>query len=63
MATLVNRLGMFVDISHVSQNTMQDVLDTSVAPIIASHSAARALCSTPKNVPDEILAQLVNGKN
>ena len=58
MVLEMNRLGMLVDISHVSQNTMQDVLDTSVAPIIFSHSGVRALCSTPKNVPDQILAQL-----
>ena len=54
----MNRLGMLVDLTHTSQKTMQDGLDTSMAPIIFSHSGARALCSTPKNVPDHILSQI-----
>ncbi len=51
----MNRLGMLVDISHVSAATMADVLRVSQAPIIASHSSAFALCPSPRNVPDDIL--------
>ncbi len=54
----MNRLGMFVDISHVSDKTMSDVLDVSTAPIIASHSSARALNSHLRNIPDELLRRI-----
>jgi membrane dipeptidase len=54
----MNRMGMLVDISHVSPETMQAALDTSVAPIIFSHSSARGVADHPRNVPDEILRQL-----
>lgn len=54
----MNRLGMLVDISHVSPATMADVLRVSRAPVIASHSSAFALCPSPRNVPDDILVKL-----
>jgi membrane dipeptidase len=54
----MNRLGMMVDISHVSPATMSQVLSLAEAPVIFSHSSARALCDVPRNVPDSILARL-----
>ena len=54
----MNRLGMLVDISHVAPATMDDVLRVSKAPVIASHSSARALADHPRNVPDAILKQI-----
>jgi membrane dipeptidase len=54
----MNRLGMLVDVSHVSDKTMSDALDVSVAPIIASHSSARALADQPRNIPDDLLRRI-----
>ncbi len=54
----MNRLGMLVDISHVSVDTMNDVLDISTAPIIASHSSARAVNDHTRNVPDDVLKRV-----
>jgi membrane dipeptidase len=54
----MNHLGMLIDISHVSQETMEDVLALSKAPVIASHSSCRALASHPRNVPDEVLKKI-----
>ena len=54
----MNRLGMLVDVSHVSDKTFYDVLDTSKAPVIASHSSARALADHPRNMTDHMLRAL-----
>ena len=54
----MNRLGMLVDISHVSDKTFWDALATSKAPIIASHSSCRALCDAPRNMTDEMIRAL-----
>ena len=54
----MNRLGMLVDLSHVSPGVMSNALDVSEAPVIFSHSAARGLIDVPRNVPDSILQRL-----
>jgi membrane dipeptidase len=54
----MNRLGMLVDISHLSADAMHDVLRVSLSPVIASHSSAFALSATPRNIPDEILQSI-----
>jgi membrane dipeptidase len=54
----MNRLGMMVDVSHVSDKTFRDVLSVSKAPVIASHSNCRALCDHPRNMSDEMIRAL-----
>ncbi len=58
----MNRIGMLVDVSHVSDKTMSDVLDISTAPVIASHSSARALGDRPRNIPDELLRRFAHNR-
>ncbi len=54
----MNRVGMMVDLSHASDATFYDVLEVSKAPIIASHSCARAICDHPRNLDDDMLKKL-----
>jgi membrane dipeptidase len=54
----MNRLGMLVDLAHVAPDTMADALRVSEAPVIFSHGTTRGVCNVPRNVPDDVLAQL-----
>ncbi len=54
----MNKLGMIIDISHVSDKTVHDVLEVTRTPVIASHSCAKALCNHPRNLNDELLRKL-----
>jgi membrane dipeptidase len=57
----MNRIGMLVDISHVSDATLDDVLETSRAPVFASHSSCRALCGIPRNLTDDQIRRIAAG--
>ncbi len=58
VVTEMNRLGMIVDVSHISDKSFYDVLSLSKAPVIASHSSCRALCESPRNLTDDMLLSL-----
>jgi membrane dipeptidase len=55
-----NRLGVMADLAHVAPSTMHATLDTTSAPGFVSHSCARALCDSPRNVPDDVLVRIAD---
>jgi len=54
----MNRLGMLVDVSHISDKSFYDVIELSTSPVIASHSSSRAICDSPRNLTDDMLIKL-----
>lgn len=59
----LNRLGVMVDLSHTSDQTMRDAIQLSKAPVVWTHAGARAMQDHPRNVPDDILSLIGDGKN
>lgn len=57
---IMNRLGMLVDVSHISDASFYDVLETSTRPVVATHSCCRALCDHPRNMTDEMIRHLAD---
>lgn len=57
----MNRLGVIIDLAHVSVSTMKDALSLSKAPVLFSHSSAYSLCQHRRNVPDDVLQLVVRG--
>jgi len=58
----MNRVGVMIDISHISDASARDVLSLSKAPVIASHSCSKALCNNPRNLSDELLIELAKNR-
>ena len=58
----MEKMGMIIDISHASDNTVEDVLNTTSVPIMASHSNARALCDIPRNLPNDFIKEIAERK-
>jgi len=58
----MNRLGMMVDVSHISDKAFRDVMEITTKPVIASHSSARAVCSNPRNLTDDMLRAIASNK-
>lgn len=56
----MNRIGMLIDLAHVSEKVMNQVLELSKAPVIFSHSSAYAVCPHKRNVPDDVLRKVVS---
>jgi membrane dipeptidase len=54
----MNKLGMIIDVSHTSDKTVEDVLEISKIPIMASHSSSRAICDLPRNIPDYLIKEI-----
>lgn len=60
IVTRMDELGMIIDVSHAADSTVEDVLETSSMPVMASHSCARSLCDIPRNLPDDLIEEIAN---